>query len=161
VPYRPPVVEKETSAIVALSGASKFLCHIDVHSYGDTVGWVQSADTKNANLRPASGLPDSTTFMILAAQAASMMKDAGGANYAAEASPYPTRGDTLVWQYESSEKKCATYLMEVSPDGFRPANPTAEAKGVLPGQLFLIFATVDKSFTSKPTAKFRKPQPEP
>jgi len=161
-PIRPPVAEKETEGIVALSNVAtnRFNCQIDVHSYGGTVGWVQSADGRNANLRPTAGFPDYETFQILAAQAAALIKDPAGANYVPEASPYPTSGDTLVWQYENTGKKCFTYLIEIGDRSrwqFRPANSTAHAKAVLPGQLFMMFATVDDSFSSKPTASFSKP----
>lgn len=158
--FRPPIVEKETEAIVTLSGANAFACHIDIHSFGGTVGWTESADSANENLRPGSGFKDDKTFQILGGKAASLIIDPSGGAYTPQASPYKTSGDILVWQYENRAKKCFTYLIELAKgSSFRPANATAQSDAALPGQLFMMFATVDKSFANKPDAKFRKPPP--
>jgi hypothetical protein len=83
-----PTKEKETEGIVALSSANEFDCHIDVHSTGGSVGWVQEADTSSANLRPTGGLTDSNVLPILGAKAAALISDPDiGGSYDPEASP--------------------------------------------------------------------------
>ena len=154
-----PDKEKETEAIAVLSSLAlnKFACHIDVHSWGRTVGWVPSADRTNANLRPNAGFSDSKVFMILGAKTASLITDPDTqAPYTPEATPYQTTGDTLVWQYENTGKTALAFLIEAAGE-HQPAVPKPHADNVLPGILFLMFSAVDKSFSSKPRAEFRKP----
>jgi len=154
---RPPIHERETDSVLVLSSANHFDCHIDIHSFGGTVGWTENADTAGQNLRPGGGLSDARVFQALAARAASLIVDPGGAAYTPEASPYPTSGDTLVWQYEKTARKGLTFLIEIGKaQDFRPANATAHADAVLPGQLFMMFCAVDKGFGAKPGARFRK-----
>jgi hypothetical protein len=156
-PIRPPLVENETEAIVALASGGPFRCHIDVHSFRATVGWVQDPGSVG-KLRPASGLTDDEVFRVLGAAAAALITDPGGEPYTPEVSPYPTSGAMRDWYYERSGGGCLTFLIEVgkAPD-FRPADATAHADAVLPGMLFMVFASVDRSFSSSPTAAFRKP----
>lgn len=155
-----PILELETEAIVALSTEVSFLCNIDVHSYTGLVGWAERADATARNLRPAGPFSDELVFEVLGQQAASMIRDPGlGGEYIASIGPYPTSGDILSFQYEKSNKRCLTFLIEVGKNqwGFRPFNAPAHAQAVLPGELFMMFAAVDRSFASKPAATFRKP----
>lgn len=157
---RPPIHERETDSVVILSSSNAFDCHIDIHSFGGTVGWAERSDAAGQNLRPGGGLSDRRVFQALGAMAASLIADPGGGNYSPEESPYPTSGDTLFWQYEKTRKKCLTFLIEIGrAQNFRPANATAHADAVLPGQIFMMFCAVDKGFAAKPDAKFKKPQP--
>lgn len=150
-----PVVEKETGGVVALSNANPISCHIDVHAYGGEVGWAENV-AATANIRQNGGFSDKDLMKILGAKSAMLIADPAGGTYSPKESPYPTSGDVLQWQYERSGKKALAFLIEVGPN-FRPSDPKAHADAVLPGMLFMMFATVDKSFSSKPSASFRKP----
>lgn len=149
----PPIQEKEVQAITTLSDAYTFSCVVDLHSFTPCVGWNENADTATANLRPNQGWQgDYATMQLLSAKVASLI----GGGYTPQLSPYPVSGDVLWYQYEKANKQALTFLIEIA-DVYRPTNATAHADAVLPGQLFMMFAAVDKSFASKPTARFRKP----
>jgi hypothetical protein len=165
-----PSREKETEAIYALSQPNSpfkpglVSCHIDVHSYLGTVGWVPNAPRGEKNLRPKGEFDDATLLKILGAQAASLIKDPvapeAAALYKPQASPYPTSGDILEWQYlKQTQKKCLPFLIEVGKAEFAPPDPDKHADAVLPGMLFMMFSTVDKEFSSEPQLKFKKPAP--
>jgi hypothetical protein len=164
-PIRPPQVEKETDAIVTLSTNVSFSAHIDVHSYEGDVGWAENTDTTNANIRPNGGLSDDKVHRQLGKAAADLIIDPGTNGAYSPANPYPTSGDILQWQYENTNKGCLSMLIEVgiypvyNLSNFHPTTPTAtqHAAAVLPGQLFLMFCAVDKSFSNKPGAQFSKP----
>jgi len=158
-----PIMEKETEALVTLTSNHTFACLIDVHSYTGQVGWAEITSTSTAKLRPHSGMSDSNVFARLAIQAAEMITDpVTSAKYKAIASPYPTSGDILQWEYEHSGSNCLTFLIEaVNYKDYRPTNATAHAEKVLPGMLFMMFSAVDDSFASEPYATFRKPGSPP
>ncbi len=165
-PIRPPLVENETRAIIGLATRNKFSCLIDVHSWGGQVGWPLKP-AAGQNLRPGGGFEDKEVFWILATVAAEMIKDpVTGKTYKAE-NPYDLSGDSVKWQYDkNSKRKSLAFLIEVGTmqvhgqrrrGHFRPRSPEKHARAVLPGQLFLIFGTIDKRFASIPKAKFSKP----
>jgi hypothetical protein len=164
-----PLMENETRGIhdlVALKGKT-YSGYIDVHSYTGLVGSVQSPDNKAANLRPKSSLDDKTVFDLLEKQAASMIIDAVDLQPYRPGSPYPASGTTREWVYEQTGKKAPAFLIEVGNKsmqkqdagkwGYRPPAPQRHADAVLPGMLFLMFAMVDKEFSNKPFADFKKP----
>jgi hypothetical protein len=162
------VKEKETQAIVALTTRDRrFDLHIDVHSYSGTVGWVEQVDTTRANLRPDGGFNDDKVFPVIGEAASALIIDPTlRSRYFPQGTPYPTSGDILQWQYEACDKKCLGMLIEVGKENpraanqlqnFHPLNATAHAEAVLPGELFMMFAAVDRNFSSKPKAEFRKP----
>jgi hypothetical protein len=158
-PIAPPQVEKETDAIITLSTSVSFSAHIDVHSYEGDVGWAENTDRTNANIRPNGGLSDDKVHRQLGKAAADLIIDPGDNAAYSPANPYATSGDILQWQYENTNKQCLSMLIEVGKASFHPDNPTAtqHAAAVLPGQLFLMFCAVDKSFSNKPGATFSKP----
>jgi hypothetical protein len=128
---------------------------IDVHAPLGLVGWAGNADTQKKTLRPDAGKTDNEVFQTLAKKASEEMKDPVQTNYKAKVGDYPVSGDILAWQYESSQNKCLTFLIEVGSleFNFRPDNPEEYAKGVLPGMLFMMFAAADVDFKLKPKMK--------
>jgi len=152
-----PILEKETEGIVTLSRDVAFSAHIDIHSYSGIVGWVETPFA-NDRLRFNGGFNDREVFQILAAKAADMIQDPNGSKYEPQDSPYPTSGEILAFQYEKTAGKCLSMLIEVGKRAvFNPDSATAHSNAVLPGQLFIMFAAVDKSFSSNPIPSFRKP----
>lgn len=158
-----PIMEKETKAIVDLSKSVAFAGMIDVHSYDGSVGWAEP-DLVNNNLRPAwkkvdpSFKSDNEVFNHLGKKAAALIINPPpkAGPYRASKGPYPTSGDILSWQYENTNRKCLAFLIEVGKANFRPTNPTAHAKSVLPGLLFLMYASVDDTFQAPPKGNFKK-----
>ncbi len=154
-----PICEKEVQGIVALMDANAFDLVIDVHSFGRTVGWNDNVDTTSVHIRPNQGWKsDKEIFQLLAAKAASLVKDPDNGNPYVPINSYPVSGDVLWYAYEKYGSGALTFLFEVGPqDNFRPSNATAHSDAVMPGLLFMMFASVDERFDTKPTFRFRKP----
>lgn len=158
VPVRPPICEKETEALLNLSASVLFDCVVDLHAAGKNgpeIGWSENVDTNNCYLRLNQGLhSDNETMKILAAKVAGIMQKGS----TPQAGPYPVSGDTLWYHYDKASKHALTFLIENSA-GYdkQPTDADGWARSALAGQLFMMFATVDKSFASRPTARFRKP----
>ena len=149
-----PIQEKEIQAITTLADSNDFHCIIDLHSCAPLVGWNGNADTATVQIRPNQGWSgDYQVMQLLAAKTAGII----GGSYIPKVGAYPVSGDSLAYHYEKSGKQALTFLIEIA-DEYRPADTTAHANAVLPGQLFMMFAAVDRSFAAKPTARFRKPQ---
>jgi hypothetical protein len=175
-PPIPGVLENEIAGIVWLASGQvhpKPNCVIDVHSYGGYVGVPDTFDNAN-NLRPdwkkpgAGGvvIDDETVMKSLATTAYEMIIDPTTSDPYRLWTLYPTSGDATNWGYMTlNAKKSLSFLIEVgweedwppTKNGFRPANPDAHADKVLPGLLYMMFATVDTSMGRAPAAKFKKP----
>ena len=164
-----PSLERESGVIVNLVTfpGRTWAGYIDVHSFIGLVGSVQTPDPKNANLRPKSSLDDKTIYDLLEKQAAGMIIDPVDTKPYRPGSPYPASGTTREWFYEQTKMKAFGFLIEVGNRstnkadvgkfGYRPPAPQRHADAVLPGMLFLMFAMVDKEFSSRPFADFKKP----
>ena len=158
-PFRPPICEKEVEAVVTLINSNTFDVIIDMHSWGRQVGWAENVATNSIHIRANQGWSnDQQVVQLLAAKAASLIKDPDSGDLYTPKSPYPVSGDSLWYQYEKSGSNSLAFLIEVGPDyNFRPNNATAHSDAVMPGMLFMMFSAVDKSFSAKPTFRFRKP----
>jgi len=153
-----PICEKEVQGVVTLTDSNSFKLLIDVHSFGDQVGWAENVDAAAVNLRPNQGWTNDIQVMqLLAAKAASLITDPDTSSaYTPTNGPYPVSGDVLWYEYEKTGSNALTFLIEVGPN-FRPSNATDHSDAVMPGMLFMMFSAVDKGFSAKPTFRFRKP----
>lgn len=155
-----PNCEKEVQGIVTLFDAHNFDLVIDVHSSGRQVGWCENVDVNSVHVRsPDQGwISDKQIFKLLATKAAKLIKDPVTGYPYVPYIEYPVSGDLLWYAYEKTGNNALTFLIEAGPSGnYRPSNATAHSDAVLPGMLFMMFASIDARFDAKPTFRFRKP----
>ncbi len=145
---------------------------IDIHSFGGYVGIPDLMDTANNNLRPTwkatvgPAINDDVIFKSMAASIYNLVVDPTTGDKYRLWDQYSTTGDTTNWGYEKvNAKKSLSFLFEVGYDsgfspfrnGFRPVNASAHADKVVPGLMYIFFATVDQQLAHKPAAAFKKP----
>jgi hypothetical protein len=156
-------IERETDGVTAfvVKGPAKNPAgHIDIHSFTGMIGWPEIPSTTAKNVRPDGGFDDDAVYKDLGRKASRLVTDPVTTTAyidqveGAQGGFPATAGCINDWMYENNAAGLS-FLIEVGKANFRPNNPSDHAKAIMPGEFFMMFCAIDKTFSAKPKPKMK------